>query len=583
MNRWLRRFSIKGSQPNPAWLILLLWVAVLVPSVCLLWFMNQAVRNERLALRQQLMDSYREQLTMAQGRLDQFWDATARALRAGSLAPAARFASATAAGMADGIIIRDHTGQTIYPAQGGAPSRSDTNSIAAQTLQAQIRALTATGRKNDALALIQDPLSSPRFARSVDPEGRWIVPNAELLALENGGGSREMVERLRSQLLDYGNGLPSAQRRFLMRRFERLYPSTVFPTLAAEDVTADFLESRSSNICPVTLGNDVLLFHKASLANRLRTVLGANATLLPPGAIASASPLALPAGPRLPGWQLVPAGADRHLFDDAARAQVVSYWWTGVLALTAMAALTFVAAHYLRRQMAVAELRNDLVANVTHELKTPLSSMRLLVDTLLQAPTLQEQTVRQYLQLIAGENLRLSRLIDNFLAFSRLDRDQHRFDFIQTTPQAIIETAAAAVRERFQAAGCGFETQSETNLPMVSADSGAMATALINLLDNAFKYSGDDKKIRMCARAGDGCVTFAVQDNGIGLAPREQHRIFRRFYQVDQRMARSAGGCGLGLSIVQYIVRAHRGDVRVESQPGRGSTFFITLPALVAP
>jgi two-component system phosphate regulon sensor histidine kinase PhoR len=101
---------------------------------------------------------------------------------------------------------------------------------------------------------------------------------------------------------------------------------------------------------------------------------------------------------------------------------------------------------------------------------------------------------------------------------------------------------------------------------------------LLNLLDNAYKYTREEKRISVCVSRENGHVVFAVKDNGIGIAPREQKRIFRRFYQVDRRLARQAGGCGLGLSIVDFIVRAHGGRVNVESHPGTGSTFRVLLP-----
>jgi signal transduction histidine kinase len=105
-----------------------------------------------------------------------------------------------------------------------------------------------------------------------------------------------------------------------------------------------------------------------------------------------------------------------------------------------------------------------------------------------------------------------------------------------------------------------------------------LTTVLLNLLDNACKYTPAEKRIRLRAYRQDGRVAFAVEDNGIGIAPRERKRIFRRFYQVDRRLARETGGCGLGLSIVEFIVRAHGGEVTVESRPGAGSTFRVWLP-----
>jgi signal transduction histidine kinase len=280
----------------------------------------------------------------------------------------------------------------------------------------------------------------------------------------------------------------------------------------------------------------------------------------------------------LPGWRLALSLRDQRLFDAAAEQRIASYVWIGVLVFATVIVLAALALRLVRRQMALTQLRNDLVANVTHELKTPLSSMRLLVDTLLNSQPLHEQTAREYLQLIAQENLRLSRLIDNFLTFSRMERNKYAFGFKEVPATAIVVGAITAVRERFNAPGCQFETHIAPGLPSVVADPDALVTAVVNLLDNAFKYSGEEKQIALSASAENGSVLFVVKDNGIGLSPRDTKRIFRRFFQVDQRLSRSGGGCGLGLSIVKFIVTAHHGSVRVESQPGRGSTFTISLP-----
>jgi signal transduction histidine kinase len=203
----------------------------------------------------------------------------------------------------------------------------------------------------------------------------------------------------------------------------------------------------------------------------------------------------------------------------------------------------------------------------------------VLVDTLLDAEKLNEQTVREYLQLIAQENERLSRLIQNFLTFSRMEQKKHAFHFAPLPARQIIDAAVEAVRERFNASGCRFEVQVEGDLPCVVADPEALAAALINLLDNAHKYSEDIKHIILRARTENGNVFFSIEDNGIGIPPRETKKIFNAFYQVDRRLSREGTGCGLGLSIVGFIMAAHRGSVSVESQPGRGSTFTICLPA----
>jgi signal transduction histidine kinase len=228
--------------------------------------------------------------------------------------------------------------------------------------------------------------------------------------------------------------------------------------------------------------------------------------------------------------------------------------------------------------MTLARLKNDLAATVSHELKTPLSSMRVLVETLLEANSFDEQKTREYLQLIAQENERLGRLIQNFLAFSRMERRKYAFHFESVPAPQIVTTAVESVRGRFDVPGCRLEVQLEENLPPVQADAGALSAAIINLLENAFKYSEDIKHIIVRARRHESDVLFSVADNGIGIAPRERRRIFQAFYQVDQRLCRQGSGCGLGLSIVRFIADAHRGRISVESRPGAGSTFTLSVP-----
>ncbi len=142
----------------------------------------------------------------------------------------------------------------------------------------------------------------------------------------------------------------------------------------------------------------------------------------------------------------------------------------------------------------------------------------------------------------------------------------------------VINQAVDAVRERFDQIGCRFEVDLAENLPDISADVDAMVTAVLNLLDNAYKYSGDNKHIILRAYTENAGVCIAVSDNGVGISRAAAKKVFDRFYQVDRRLSRNAGGCGLGLSIVKFIVTAHGGTVDVASRLGQGSTFTIKLP-----
>ena len=174
--------------------------------------------------------------------------------------------------------------------------------------------------------------------------------------------------------------------------------------------------------------------------------------------------------------------------------------------------------------------------------------------------------------MLASENARLRRLIENFLTFSRLERGRQQF--------ALHAGATVVARRdgsrRRSANGARRSANSSVDvapdLPPVMADADALVTALVNLLDNALKYTPDDKRIVVRAtRTATGSSRFDVTDNGIGIPAREQRRIFRRFYRVDQRLARETAGVGLGLSIVELIVRAHGGSVSVQSAPAQAA------------
>jgi len=286
---------------------------------------------------------------------------------------------------------------------------------------------------------------------------------------------------------------------------------------------------------------------------------------------------AIVAGPWLPGWQLsfVPLdAAARNAAEARRRTRYVAIALIGV-ALIALVGVTV--GETTRRHLQVARLKTDLVAAVSHELRTPLASMRVLVDGLLADAEIDPAKTREYLGLLSVENARLSRLIENFLTFSRLDGGRTQFVFDDTSAESVVTGAIGAVRDRLPPSG-GVRVTIEPSIPAIPADAQAITMALVNLLENAIKYSPGDPRIEIRASMDGGEVVFAVIDNGIGIAVGQQRRIFRRFYRVDQDLSRHTSGVGLGLSIVESIVRGHRGTVKVVSAPGQGSTFTIRLP-----
>jgi signal transduction histidine kinase len=334
---------------------------------------------------------------------------------------------------------------------------------------------------------------------------------------------------------------------------------------------------------PSADGMTVLLYRTDTIASMMHDMLhevqpsGILFNTFAPGQPADMEAIA--AGAALPGWQLsFFEPLDKLPVDDSgARRQTMAYVAVAASGLFATVLIAAITGSAFRRQLRLARLKTDLVAAVSHELRTPLASMRVLVDGLLADSQLDERKTREYLHLLASENARLTRLIENFLTFSRLERGRERFAFSAVSPLAVVDAALAAIRERVPET-CELTLEIAPDLPPIRADEGAAVTALINLLDNALKYTPDDKRVVVrAARTANG-VAFDVQDNGIGIPPREHRRIFKRFYRVDQRLASATSGVGLGLSIVDLIARAHGGSVSVRSAEGAGSTFTLHLP-----
>ena len=470
-----------------------------------------------------------------------------------------------------------------------AKSESDV-SIAARAMQARIRCLVRAGDKAAAIRAIEENFTTGRLLHGRDLEGRFIALDEQLFAIRLMDPNRAApaTQNLHNLVADYaGLPIPSTQRLFLMDELG----ASGFPTYAAERLAAQFLESGRArpgegaleatgipDLWKLTPTGTTLiaLFRTATATAGMKSLSsGLNFALnvTPPG---TASPTAdewMPAGSALPGWQ-ISMSMPAQDFDVMAHRRIASYVWIGLLAIAIVSISALVAGQFLRRQWRIASLKTDLVAAVSHELKTPIASVRVLVDTLLTDEYPDAAKTRDYLELIAHENLRLSRLIENFLTFSRLERNRQRFEFTEMDPAHVIEAAMTLQSESDPVVSIVIAP----DLPLIRADEDALVTVLRNLVDNAWKYTPGEKRIAVRAYRENARVVFAVEDNGIGIAAREQKRIFRRFYQVDRRLARDAGGCGLGLSIVEFIVRAHGGAVRVQSEPGHGSTFFVALP-----
>jgi signal transduction histidine kinase len=656
------------------WVVLLLAVAVILPTVCLLWFMNEVVKSERLVVRQRLTTFYKDRLAEVSGKVGGQWADSCRQLeRRPSIHPYRQFVTAASQNGCQALLVYDDTGRRLYPVVS-----TDTGTLARPSedfrdvwemefinlqyeraaemyeerarisddhgrLAAYIgksRSLAKLGRIDQAITECRLRAAFSPLAETGDSRCLALIANARLLMLGWMQGNpaytslyEETFRKLLAMLYSAngaGFALPADENLFIARKVLEigqqnglldknadLLRGTSLPKLMeAEERSIRFAEQfptvdlfddwQTDTLQPISMGEGV---HYGVIR---RTGRGSCVALVSSGNVTAAlgeyvrtftddnvdyrildgagrliagieetnrEPCAAGAvGKYFPGWtiQLFFKGGD--VFERAASEHITLYTWTGVLFITLILVSGAVAAQSIGKQVKLNRLKNDFIATVTHELKTPLASMRVLVDTLLEGNYREQNQITEYLQLVSRENERLSRLIDNFLTFSRMERNKQAFQMRQVSPVSIARTAAEAVKTKLGRGHCCFETDIPDELPEIRADHDAMVTVLVNLLDNAYKYSHEEKQIKLSVTADGSSICFTVRDNGLGIPRRALKKIFQRFYQVDRSLSRRAEGCGLGLSIAKFIVDAHQGTITVESKPTQGSTFTVTLP-----
>jgi two-component system, OmpR family, phosphate regulon sensor histidine kinase PhoR len=239
----------------------------------------------------------------------------------------------------------------------------------------------------------------------------------------------------------------------------------------------------------------------------------------------------------------------------------------------------------VRAERRATQLKGDFIANVSHELKTPLSLIRMFGELIATGKHKGEASAREYAGIITRESERLAHLIDNVLDFARLERGKASYSFAEGRLEEVVERALDVCRYRLDKEKMKLRTDMEEALPAVRMDEDAMTLVLLNLVDNAVKYAGEGGEVAVRLARAPGGVALSVRDRGPGISLDDQQRIFERFYRATNARMRNVRGSGIGLSLVKHIAEAHGGRVELTSAPGRGATFTVFVPAapLVTP
>jgi signal transduction histidine kinase len=284
-------------------------------------------------------------------------------------------------------------------------------------------------------------------------------------------------------------------------------------------------------------------------------------------------------GEALPHWEIAV-----YLLDPARAGRSASVFKLTLGLLVALLVLAIAVGSWLivadlHRQLRLARQKTDFVSNVSHELKTPLTSIRMFTEMLAEDRVRDDSKRRHFLGIITAETARLTRLINNVLDFARIERGEKKYQFAAFDLADLTRETVASFRPHLEALGFTLRTNIPSETPLLAhGDRDAIAQVLVNLLSNAEKYSAERKDIEVALGATAGLIEVRVSDRGLGVPPGCEEKIFDQFYRAHDSLGSGIQGSGLGLTLARQIARAHGGDVTYEAREGGGSSFKLTLP-----
>ncbi|MCK4308282.1 GHKL domain-containing protein, partial [candidate division WOR-3 bacterium] len=281
---------------------------------------------------------------------------------------------------------------------------------------------------------------------------------------------------------------------------------------------------------------------------------------------------------QLPGWQIrVRVKESEALRRNAQIRMYINIGITTVLILIIGISVYFMF-RMMHRERELSRMKTDFVSSVSHEMRTPLTTIRMIGEMFQMGSVKDAAMAREYYDTLSEETQRLTRLINKALDFSRMDSGRKPYTFVMEDISKIIIPTVKAFENYSRSNGYTIELNIQHNLPKIKVDADAISQVILNLLDNAMKYSPVNKDIKIHVYKKGEKVVIEVIDRGIGIEPGEIDKIFEKFYRVEDELTRRTKGTGVGLSIVKHIVDAHEGKIEVKSKKGEGSTFTVILP-----
>ena len=232
----------------------------------------------------------------------------------------------------------------------------------------------------------------------------------------------------------------------------------------------------------------------------------------------------------------------------------------------------------IRKEMELAKIKSDFVSNVSHELRTPLALISMFAETLEMGRATTEEKKKEYYTIISKEATRLSRIVNKILSFSRIEAGRKEYHFSKINLNLLVEDVFNSYQFHLKNNGFKFSFLPANAIPEIEADGEAISEAIINLIDNAIKYSTDKKEISIITGTEHGIAFIEVKDKGVGISEENQKKIFEKFFRVSDSLIHNTKGTGLGLTLVKHIVEAHGGKIKVKSKLNEGSSFILSFP-----